>query len=251
LSVVEKTAMTHTVNAFAGLLPEPPNPFRYDYPGTDPQDPHTLLANWVPKGSRVLDIGAGTGALAVKLRDERDATVVCVEPDMDRAILARDRGLVVHATDLDTFAGSTPELFDVAILADVIEHLSYPASVLATARRLLKPSGRLLVSVPNAAHWTIRWSLLRGRFDYQPTGLMDATHLRWFTLASLRRLLEGCGFAVESSAGTLGDWHPAYSKFPWSTLPPRYRTGILRRLVRWRPTVFGIQHILRARPVDG
>jgi methionine biosynthesis protein MetW len=250
MTPAEAIRVPSKVNEFAGLLPEPPDPFRYDHPGSDPQDPHSLLANWVPKGARVLDIGAGTGTLAVKLRDERDATVVCVEPDVDRAVLARERGLIVHTTDLDTFAESRPESFDVAILADVIEHLSYPATVLSTAHRLLKPSGHLLVSVPNAAHWTIRWSLLRGRFDYETTGLMDATHLRWFTLASLRRLLEGCGFAVESSVGTLGDWHSAYTKFPWRVLPRRYRTSVLRRLVRRLPTVFGIQHILRARAVE-
>jgi methionine biosynthesis protein MetW len=240
----------NVVNDFTGLLPEPPNPYRYDYPGSDPQDPHTLLANWVPSGAAVLDIGAGTGALAVKLRDERGAAVVCIEPDPDRAELTRQRGLTVYATDLDQFANSTTELFDVAVLADVIEHLSYPAPVLATARRLLKPSGHLLLSVPNAAHWTVRWALLRGRFDYEPTGLMDATHLRWFTLASLRRMLEGCGFVLESSVGTLGDWHPAYSRFPWTAVSRRYRTAILRRLVRRVPTVFGIQHVVRARPAS-
>ena len=238
------------VNEFVGLLPRPPEPYRYDFPGEDPQDPHMLLASWVPEAARVLDIGAGTGALATKLRDIRGATVVCVEPDAERARLAADRGLDVHATDLDAFAATAPEPFDVAILADVIEHLAYPGPVLATARRLLKPSGHLLVSVPNVAHWTLRTSLLRGRFDYEPTGLMDATHLRWFTLASLRRMLEQCGFVVEDSVGTLGSWHPAYARLPWSFIPPALRTGLIRRLVRRFPTLFGVQHVVRAKVRD-
>lgn len=234
------------VNEFIGLLPKPPEPYRYDFPGDDPQDPHVLLANWVPDAARVLDIGAGTGTLATRLRDTKGASVLCVEPDAERAQLARERGLVVHATDLDTFAATAPEPFDVAILADVIEHLAYPGPVLATARRLLKPSGHLLVSVPNVAHWTLRAALLRGRFDYEATGLMDATHLRWFTLASLRRMLEACGFAVEDSVGTLGSWHPAYAKFPWGLIPRSLRTGVIRRLVQRFPTVFGLQHVVRA-----
>ena len=238
------------VNEFVGLLPRPPEPYRYDFPGEDPQEPHMLLASWVPEAARVLDIGAGTGALATKLRDIRGATVVCVEPDAERARLAADRGLDVHATDLDAFAATAPEPFDVAILADVIEHLAYPGPVLATARRLLKPSGHLLVSVPNVAHWTLRTSLLRGRFDYEPTGLMDATHLRWFTLASLRRMLEQCGFVVEDSVGTLGSWHPAYARLPWSFIPPALRTGVIRRLVRRFPTLFGVQHVVRAKVRD-
>ena len=234
------------VNEFIGLLPKPPEPYRYDFPGEDPQDPHVLLANWVPDAARVLDIGAGTGTLATRLRDTKGASVLCLEPDAERAQLARERGLVVHATDLDTFAATAPEPFDVAILADVIEHLAYPGPVLATARRLLKPSGHLLVSVPNVAHWTLRAALLRGRFDYEATGLMDATHLRWFTLASLRRMLEECGFVVEDSVGTLGSWHPAYAKLPWSLIPRSLRTGVIRRLVQRFPTVFGVQHVVRA-----
>ena len=238
------------VNEFAGLLPNPPDPYRYDFPGDDPQDPHMLLASWVPDAARVLDIGAGTGALAAKLRDTRRATVTCLEPDAERAQRAAERGLEVHATDLDSFAATAPEPFDVAILADVIEHLAYPGPVLATTRRLLKPSGHLLVSVPNVAHWTLRAALLRGRFDYEPTGLMDATHLRWFTLASLRRMLDQCGFVVEGSAGTLGSWHPAYAKFPWSLIPQSLRSGVIRRLVRRVPTVFAVQHVVRARVRD-
>jgi len=246
---VTRATEASVVNEFTGLLPEPPPPFRYDFPGDDPQDPHPLLTSWVPAGARVLDIGAGTGTLAVTLRDRKGATVVCVEPDSDRAELARARGLTVHVTDLDTFAATSPEPFDVAVLADVIEHLPYPGPIIATARRLLKPTGHLLVSVPNAAHWTIRASLLRGRFDYEPTGLMDATHLRWFTLASLRRMLESCGFAVEDTLGTLGNWHPAYARFPWTLIPRRYRTSVLRRLVRWFPSVFGLQNLVRSKPV--
>ena len=234
------------VNEFVGLLPKPPEPYRYDFPGDDPQDPHMLLANWVPDAARVLDIGAGTGALATKLRDTKSASVTCIEPDAERARLAAARGLVVHAMDLDAFAATAPEPFDVAILADVIEHLAYPGPVLATARRLLAPSGHLLVSVPNVAHWTLRAALLRGRFDYEPTGLMDATHLRWFTLASLRRMLEQCGFVVEDSVGTLGSGHPAYARLPWSLVPESLRTGVIRRLVRRFPTVFGVQHVVRA-----
>jgi hypothetical protein len=77
---------------------------------------------------------------------------------------------------------------------------------------------------------------------------MDATHLRWYTLASLTRLLSACGFVVVNQAGALGAQHPAYStRFPWTALSERYRLGVLRRLVRYYPAVFAQQHILRAK----
>jgi methionine biosynthesis protein MetW len=236
---------------FVGILEHPPAPLRYDDPPMGPEEAHGLLSNWVPEGAAVLDVGAGSGTLADMITRERNARVTCIEPDVPRAELARARGLSVFTGTVQDFAATTHERFDIAVLADVIEHLSYPAPILTTVRGLLAPGGHLLVSVPNAAHWTIREALLRGRWDYDVTGLMDATHLRWYTLDSLTRLLTACGFVVEGHAGALGGQHPAYStRYPWIALPERARWGILRRLVRFFPTAFAQQHILRARVAD-
>ncbi len=239
---------TERVDQFIGLLPKAPDPLRYDDPPMGPEEAHGLLARWVPEGASVLDVGAGTGTFAEKVIREKHADVMCVEPDAPRAEHARSRGLNVFTGTVQEFAETTERRFDVAILADVLEHLTYAAPILTTIRSLLKDDGRLLVSVPNAAHWTIRESLLRGRFDYDVTGLMDATHVRWYTLDSLRRLLSACGFAVEEHAGSLGGMLPAYERrLPWTALPERYRFGVLRRLVRAFPGAFSLQHIVRAR----
>ena len=94
--------------------------------------------------------------------------------------------------------------------------------------------GATYSSGPQRSPLDVSEALLRGRFDYDVTGLMDATHLRWYTLDSLTRLLTACGFVVESRAGALGGQHPAYStRLPWIALPERYRLGVLRRLVRF------------------
>jgi len=62
-------------------------------------------------------------------------------------------------------------------------------------------------------------------------------------------MLESCGFAVEDTLGTLGNWHPAYARFPWTLIPGRYRTSVLRRLVRRFPSMFGLQNLVRSKPV--
>jgi SAM-dependent methyltransferase len=84
----------------------------------------------------------------------------------------------------------------VIILGDVLEHLRDPDATLADVLTLLAPGGRVIVSVPNVAHVDVRLMLLEGRWEYQGTGLLDATHLRWFTKTSLRAMLANAGLVA-------------------------------------------------------
>ena len=86
--------------------------------------------------------------------------------------------------------------FDVVVFADVLEHLRDPLPVLRRAATLLAPGGAVLVSVPNIAHGDLRLNLLRGRFDYTPTGLLDDTHTRFFTRETLLDFVNAGGFAA-------------------------------------------------------
>lgn len=235
---------------FSGLLAVPPDPLRYDYPPDGPEEAHGLLMKWVPVGAAVLDVGAGSGTFAELVKRERQADVTCIEPDVRRAETARSRGLNVFTGNVEEFGATAARSYDVAVLADVIEHLMYAAPILRSIRPLLGTQGHLIVSVPNAAHWTIRLALLRGRFDYDVTGLMDATHVRWYTLESLKRLLTANGYVVENHAGSMGSMLRPYTRAPWTFLPHRYRFGVLRRLIRYFPSVFALQHVIRARPAD-
>ena len=87
--------------------------------------------------------------------------------------------------------------YDAIVLADVIEHLRAPENVLRGLLPKLSPSGRIVLSVPNVAHWSVRLSLLRGRFRYEETGLLDRTHLRFFTRETLRELIGNVGLVIE------------------------------------------------------
>lgn len=89
-----------------------------------------------------------------------------------------------------------PESFDVIIFGDVLEHLKDPLGALRRTRPLLRPEGYVVASIPNIAHASVRLALMEGRFEYRPLGLLDDTHLRFFTRESVESLFEGAGFMV-------------------------------------------------------
>jgi len=165
---------------------------------------HRLVVDEVPDGSRVLDVGCATGYLAAELA-RRGCTVDGIEFDPVAAQQARAHCREMVVGDLEApptqaevqrmLAGARPEII---ICADVLEHLRDPWAVLAWLRTLLAPGGRAVISVPNIAHWTARRALLRGRFDYTDHGLLDRTHLRFFTRASAAALARRAGFAVQA-----------------------------------------------------
>src|SRR4030095_12656651 len=143
-----------------------------------PQEVARMLAELVPIGSRVLDVGCGTGALSQIIADTRNAPIIGIEPNPSRAAAARARGLEVHEEPFTPAVLEALELFDVVMFADVLEHVAAPENFLQLAHRALLPGGRVIASVPNVAHWSVRLDLLRGRFNYQSAGIRDSTHLR-------------------------------------------------------------------------
>jgi methionine biosynthesis protein MetW len=235
----------------AGFLKAPPTALRYEHASVDPDDVGMKLARLITPNARVLDVGCGTGSLTELIRDQRAVTIVGVEPDEERAQRAAARGLTVHHGFLsdDVFSRHGP--FDFIVFADVLEHLPNPAEIVCLAKRGLKPGGSLVVSVPNVAHWFVRLDLLMGRFTYQDCGIMDATHLRWFTRETIREFFEHLGFAITAMDYTVNIDLPEYGqRAPWRWM----RLGIRRRLVRGlaslRPGLFGCQHIVRATILD-
>ena len=222
-----------------GILPVPPDPLRYQYFDQDEDSVTGMLPALIPHGARLLEVGCGVGAMLQFFRQVPRVVALGIEPNPDRARAAATLGLDVQCGLLSPETASAIGTFDVVVFADVLEHLHEPADLLVIARKMLRPGGFVLASIPNVAHWTIRLALLRGTFDYQPSGLMDATHLRWFTMASARRLFESAGFS--------------HVEFSWTTAPflreydrlPRKRR-LLRALVRRYPGLFGFQHVIKA-----
>jgi 2-polyprenyl-3-methyl-5-hydroxy-6-metoxy-1,4-benzoquinol methylase len=154
-----------------------------------------------PPLGRVLDVGCAEGAGVGMLRELGATHLAGIEIDEQFAAVARERyNHVVHGSvpeDLDWEEGS----FDTILCYDVLEHLYDPWSTLRQLKTLLAPNGRIHVSIPNARHKNVWMPLvLRGTVRYARAGLLDVTHLRFFTRHDAVRMLEAAGFRVESVA---------------------------------------------------
>jgi GT2 family glycosyltransferase/2-polyprenyl-3-methyl-5-hydroxy-6-metoxy-1,4-benzoquinol methylase len=158
------------------------------------------IARRIAPGSTVLDLGAATGALGRRLL-EAGCVVDGVEHDPDAAAQARSSYRRLAELDLDTAdlrEHFPPCAYDVVVCADVLEHLRDPGRVLDQVRDLLAAGGRALLSIPNVGYAGVLAGLLRGEFKYRPTGLLDETHLRFFTRRSLLELLRTHGYSALS-----------------------------------------------------
>lgn len=241
--------MPSTVEPPQGFASGTTDPLRYDGQQLEPEESPAMVVESIPVGARVLDVGCGTGSISVMLRDLRKADLLGIEPSAERVEVARNRGLnVIHGL----FTAESVKdlgLFDVVVFADVLEHLSDPADAIAVARSVLKPGGLIVTSVPNIAHWSVRLDLLRGRFEYRDLGIMDATHLRWFTRDSLTRMFTRLDFEVVSIRSSAGLWLSDYrNRRPWVWIAKETRRRIvLGALSRW-PGLFACQYIVVARP---
>ena len=151
-------------------------------------------------GKRVVDFGCATGYFAQLLRKD-GCTVIGVEINPDAAKISEQYCESVVVADLDFVHLNEilPEAnFDVAVFGDVLEHLRDPWRVLEEVHQLLKPNGFVVASIPNIAHGAIRLALLQGNFEYTELGILDNTHLRFFTRKTVEELFEQSGFAVGS-----------------------------------------------------
>ncbi len=153
---------------------------------------------YIPPGSgRVLDVGCATGAVGAALKASgRAAEVVGLELSPEAAAAARGRLDDVVVGDIEALEVPYPDgHFDVLLYADVLEHLKNPWELAARHRRLLRPGGRVVASLPNIGHYSTLLMLLRQQWRYQELGIMDYTHLRFFTRTGLLDLFRRAGYA--------------------------------------------------------
>ena len=162
----------------------------------------------IEENKRVIDFGCATGYFA-RLLSERGCEVTGVEVNPKAAKAAQKYCKEVIVADLDFIsvnehfsAQISDEKFDVAIFGDVLEHLRNPWKILEETRKLLKPQGYVIASIPNIAHGAIRLALLQGNFQYQPLGILDNTHLRFFTRKTVEHLFEDTGYLIDAIEST-------------------------------------------------
>jgi 2-polyprenyl-3-methyl-5-hydroxy-6-metoxy-1,4-benzoquinol methylase len=159
-----------------------------------------LLRLWgARRDARILDVGCGMATTAERLRQLGNHVTGIESSGYAAATAARRLDEVIEqdlrATD-EIAARLAGRTFDTILFADVLEHVDWPAPVLHSYLRFLAPQGTVIVSLPNVALWSTRLGLLFGRFDYADTGVLDRTHLRFFTTRSARRLIEDAGLTI-------------------------------------------------------
>jgi 2-polyprenyl-3-methyl-5-hydroxy-6-metoxy-1,4-benzoquinol methylase len=173
---------------------------RYATPLGDKFSRNHVFVEVAAQGHRILEFGCANGFISRHLT-ERGCRVTGVEVDEEAAGQARQWCEKVVVTDLNKheWVEQVGYDFDTILFGDVLEHLLHPEETLHNASRVLAPQGRVIISLPNIAHWTVRRSLLFGRFEYESAGLLDITHRRFFTPASARKFIEEAGYRIEST----------------------------------------------------
>jgi SAM-dependent methyltransferase len=203
-----------------------------------------VLCGLVPAGARVLVVDAGPGMLPARLR-EAGHEVVMTDLSEHACERARAKGLEVHRVDTDDerlpFADGA---FDCVVSDSAIEHRYYPRRALEEAARVLRPGGRLVLLVPNIAHWRYRLWLLCGRLPEVEGGPSDWCHLRFFGAVEARRMLRELGLTVGRTRGFPSLWVKGLYPKVFRAPGVKQLYGVLTRL---RPTLFGRDVILVGR----
>ncbi len=175
------------------------NNLKYISFDADPCSAHNLVVSLIPPSSRVLEFGCATGYMSEILKNTLNCSVIGVELMPEAGEQAKEfcERVVFGDVELldfsEVFGGDS---FDTVIFADVLEHLKNPDTVLRRIRPFLTEGGCVIASIPNIAHGSVRLSLLSGVFRYQDTGLLDNTHIRFFTRDTIQDMFEESGFFI-------------------------------------------------------
>ena len=146
------------------------------------------------KGLRVLDVGCGFATTSARIQ-QLGNEVTGIESSAEACAVARTRLSRVIEADL---VNATPDAqYDVIIFADVLEHLPWPLGVLQRYLDVLAPNGSVIISLPNVGLWSVRFAHLFGQWNYEETGVLDRTHLRFFTRKTARWMIEKSGLHIE------------------------------------------------------
>jgi 2-polyprenyl-3-methyl-5-hydroxy-6-metoxy-1,4-benzoquinol methylase len=219
---------------------------KYDFTVEDKlAKPYSIFAKidkLIPEGLHILDVGCHSGQFGACLK-RKGCRVTGLEINPKAAEKARqvlDEVIVADVEQSETFR-DLKQRYDVILFLDILEHCRFPEKVLQGARNVLASNGSVIASIPNIANWSIRMSLLLGRFDYEPMGIMDETHLKFYTIKTARQLFDVAGYKID-----LMDHRFSLPLFRVR----RFIGGTLARVLGPRfPGLFSYQMVIKARPI--
>ncbi len=214
----------------------------------DPHSSHSIILRWLGYGRdrRLLDVGAADGLLSRELTVS-GWRVTAIEGDPALAQAGARHCERMITANLDREIPDCGGPFDVIVYGDVLEHLMDPLRVLVELDRSLTPGGFVIISVPNIAHLWIRLLLLVGRFDYLDRGILDHSHLRFFTERSLRAMVADAGLDITCFTATPAPLYQILPKSwhkPWVAATHAINATIARNARR----LLGYQFIVIAHP---
>ncbi|MDD5473795.1 MAG: class I SAM-dependent methyltransferase [Candidatus Methanoperedens sp.] len=151
----------------------------------------------IPSGSKVLEIGCGSGRLANLLSIKKKCRVYCVDKEPKMAGIARNKCVEMLNIDIErTELPYENGYFDCIILGNVLEHTKDPPGILTSLKKYLSDDGFLIYSVPNIVNWHSRMTIFFGKFEYADSGIFDKTHLRFYNLNSAKKLAQYAGYRI-------------------------------------------------------
>ncbi len=150
-----------------------------------------------PNSRTILDVGCGAGSMATALKNKLNAEVWGIEYNEEAASVAAGNLDNVIPGGVEEALDNLPDkYFDTIIFADVLEHLVDPNSVLGSIKEKLSTGGEIIASIPNVRHWSVVKQLLEGNWEYEKFGIMDSTHLRFFTRQSIFKMFDRAGLKI-------------------------------------------------------
>lgn len=224
---------------------------RYDYriDLSNENISHTKILKLIDRDKYVLEIGCSTGYMTRYLKEELGCRVVCVEIDRKAAEKAKPycEELLIEDIELLDFGETLGDRrFDVVIMADILEHLKDPRSLLEKLRHFLTETGFILFSIPNGVHGSVALELLDGKWEYRSEGLLDRSHLRFFDKDSLSFLLDETGYIISQLDRVIIHPRDTEMKTPWDSYP-RDVTAYMEKV---NPEYQTYQFIVKAHPTS-
>lgn len=162
---------------------------------------------FIPHGiKKTLDVGCATGVFSAKLRKERSTEAWGIEMLEEAAEIAKTKLDKVLIGSFDEVSDNLPQkYFDCIFFNDVLEHMPYPETCLSKIKTNIHPEGKIMASIPNIRHIEVlRELLFQKDWHYKDSGILDRTHLRFFTKKSIIRMFEDCGYKVDQITGING-----------------------------------------------
>ncbi len=207
-------------------------------------DSASMVISKINPASTVLEFGCANGRMTKYMKQELNCKVYIIEIEEEAYQIAlpfAERGICGDIMDFYWSEQYSDVAFDYILFADVLEHLSDPLEVLIRAEKLLKTDGRIIISIPNVAHSDIVAKLYGGSFDYTRTGILDDTHVRFFTWESMLKLVKEANLSIDNVQTTNLE---LFGTEQYQNRHDKKPSTLMCNLLRWRADATVFQYIL-------